>query len=633
MFKRLATTVCIMAFLGVGIGAARADIQAGLVSYFLLDEESGTTAADSSGNGHDGTLYGQAVEWVPGHFGGGLSCSTAVDEAGVQFPTTGMSVTAGTVSLWGYLTEPQAARTRYFFGHTTARPPAAATYADRIQIYMNSGVNTLSLGLGDTHVRKTDIVPLATKKWHHVVLTWNNGNYVVYANGDKVAEGTYTGLTALDPVATISDDSNPDEHEAFDGVLDEARIYSRAISADEVKQLFQVPASPGIKAWGPTPANGARDVMLGLLMWKSLDTIRLHNIYVGTDPNLTAANLAGLRQPGNMFFYGPGIQPGVTYYWRVDEIGADLVTAYTGDVWSFLARPFTAYDPTPADGVTTASPATELRWLVGTGALMHHVYFGDNLDAVTQGTAETDKGAFKDPNFSPGELQPATMYFWRVDQIGVADVVQTGSVWSFATVLPIDDFESYTDDVGGRIFQTWIDGWGYSEPAPGNPGNGSGASVGHDIWTAGTTYTTIAETTIVHGGKQSMPMDYNNVNSPWYSEADRTFATAQDWTADGVDTLVLYVQARAGNAAGRLYVALKDTSNRTAVVVCPNALIVTTTKWTEWKVPLADFAGVSLNRIKAMSIGVGDRANPVPGGAGLLYVDDIGLAKSLPAKK
>jgi hypothetical protein len=192
-------------------------------------------------------------------------------------------------------------------------------------------------------------------------------------------------------------------------------------------------------------------------------------------------------------------------------------------------------------------------------------------------------------------------------------------------VITVDDFESYTDDVG-RIFQTWIDGFGYTEPAPGNPGNGSGATVGY-------TASPFAEQTIVHGGTQSMPLDYNNVNPPWYSEAERTFATAQDWTADGVDTLVLYVQAKAGNAAGRLYVALKDTSNRTAVAVCPDAAIVTATKWTEWKIPLADFAGVSLNRVKAMSIGVGDRANPTPGGAGLLYVDDIGLAKPSPAKK
>jgi len=619
MSKTLITAVCIVALLGGEIGVARADLQTGLVSYFMLDEESGTLAADSSGNGHDGTLYGLELEWVPGHSGGGLSCSTAQSEGGVEFPTTGMSVTSGTISLWGYLNEPQAGRTRYFFGHTT-RPP----YGSRIQIYMNSGGSSLSLGLGDTHARRADITSLALKKWHHIVLTWNNGSYVVYVNGAKAAEGAYTGLTALDPVASISDDSNPNESESFDGILDETRIYNRAISADEAKQLYQLPATPRIKAWAPNPPDGARDVIMALLSWKSIDTVRLHDIYVGKDPNLTAKDQVGFRVPGNIFFYAFA-EPGVTYYWRVDDIGPDLKTTYTGNVWSFLVRPPTAYDPVPADGANTVSTAPELIWLAGTGGLKHHVYFGDNLDAVTQGTSEVDKGVFQDPNFSPGQLQPATTYYWRVDEVGMADAVLTGAVWSFTTVVPVDDFESYTDDVGSRIFQSWIDGFGYTEPSPGDPGNGTGATVGN-------TTPPFAEQTIVHGGKQSMPMDYNNVNSPYYSEAERTFATAQDWTADGVDTLVFYVQAKAGNAAGSLYVMLKDASNRTAVVVCPNAKIVTTTKWTEWKVPLADFAGVSLTRVKMMSIGVGDRVSPAAGGVGRLYVDDIGLTKPAPAK-
>jgi hypothetical protein len=159
MCKRSTWILCAVLFLSVGIAATQAALQDGLVSYFKLDESSGTVAADSSGNGHDGTVYGQAVEWVPGHFGGGLFLATEEAEAGVLFPTTGMSVSAGTVSLWGYLNDPQAARTRYFFGHTT-RPP----YVDRIQIYMNSGVNTLSLGLGDTHARKADIVPWRSKR-------------------------------------------------------------------------------------------------------------------------------------------------------------------------------------------------------------------------------------------------------------------------------------------------------------------------------------------------------------------------------------------------------------------------------------------------------------------------------------
>jgi hypothetical protein len=171
-------------------------------------------------------------------------------------------------------------------------------------------VTTLSIGLGDTHAKWTDTVALATKTWNHIVLTWDNGKYVVYTNGVKSTEGTYTGLTALDPVANISDDDNPDEHEAFDGMLDEARIYNRAITAAEVKEIFQMPAAPRIKAWSPNPADGVRTVTMPLLQWKSLDTIKLHDVYVGTDPNLTAEDLSRSPPAAEDVLLRPGLAAG-----------------------------------------------------------------------------------------------------------------------------------------------------------------------------------------------------------------------------------------------------------------------------------------------------------------------------------
>ena len=39
-----------------------------------------------------------------------------------------------------------------------------------------------------------------------------------------------------------------------------------------------------------------------------------------------------------------------------------------------------------------------------------------------------------------------------------------------------------------------------------------------------------------------MPFDYNNTKSPYYSEADRTFAATQDWTAYGVNLLSLWLR-------------------------------------------------------------------------------------------
>jgi hypothetical protein len=614
--------ICILFVVMAGIVPVQADLQDGLVAYFKLDDGSGTVAADASGSGNDGTLIGPTLGWVTGYDGAALACAAPVATEiadRLEFPTTGMSVTAGTVCVWGYLADPQPATSgRYFFGHTTQ-----PQFNNRIQIYMQEGTTAsrlLDIGLGDNHTAKADIKEMPMKEWLHVAMTWNNGAYFVYVNGAQVANGTYTGLTGIHPVANFGNDGSSPPYEAFGGMLDEARVYNRAITAAEVKEIFQlphVPHAPRIKAWDPNPADGARTVVMPLLQWKSLDTIKLHDVYVGTDPNLTAKDLAGPRQPLKMFFYVPGLQPGTTYYWRVDEIDPDTGAAYTGDVWSFLAQPATAYDPVPANGANTALPAAVLAWSKGTNALKHHLYFGDSQDAVKQGAAGVDKGELTDATFTVGDLQEATTYYWRVDEIGPGDVVKAGEVWSFTTVVRVDDFESYNDDLDAKttIFDTWIDGLT----------NGlSGSIVGNAV-------APFAEQTIVHGGKQSMPLDYNNVKTPFYSEAERTFAPVQDWTANGVDTLVLYVRSKVGSKAAPVYVQLKDASNKTGTVTAA-ASLVSAAQWTEWKIPLSEFttAGVNLARVKTLTIGVGDKANPAAGGTGVIYVDDIGLAKPAP---
>jgi regulation of enolase protein 1 (concanavalin A-like superfamily) len=105
--------------------------------------------------------------------------------------------------------------------------------------------------------------------------------------------------------------------------------------------------------------------------------------------------------------------------------------------------------------------------------------------------------------------------------------------------LIVDDFESYTDTSPYRVFQTWIDGWGFSSDEffpQGNLGNGTTSTVGYDP-----TVSRIMETTIATSG-QSVPIDYNNINQPYYAEAERTWPTPQDWTAGGTTNLSLQVR-------------------------------------------------------------------------------------------
>jgi hypothetical protein len=251
-----------------------------------------------------------------------------------------------------------------------------------------------------------------------------------------------------------------------------------------------------------------------------------------------------------------------------------------------------------------------LTWLPGQTAIKHHLYFGDSNDAVVQGAAAADKGELTDPTFTPGALESLTTYYWRVDETVAAGTVRTGPVWKFTTCLSVDDFESYTDDEGKRIYETWIDGWT----------NGTGSVVGNPT-------APFAEKTIVHGGLQSMPLDFNNVAAPNYSEAEQEFSSVQDWTASNADTLVLSVRGRAGNAAAQLYVAVEDSAKKVGVVAYADTAITTATKWTQWKIPLSSFAGVNMAKVKKLYIGVGDRAAPTKGGAGRIYIDDIRVTK------
>jgi len=316
--------------------------------------------------------------------------------------------------------------------------------------------------------------------------------------------------------------------------------------------------------------------------------------------------------------YFPGVIDDVRLY--------NKALTETGIAEVMRGNPLLAAAPSPSSGATVdIRDATALSWTAGDGAVSHDVYFGTDRDALElqrnqPGTSFSLAGLVE---YGGGD------YFWRIDEVQSDGTVQTGYVWRFTVpdYLIVDDFESYTNNVGSRVFETWIDGYGYTQPEPGHPGNGTGSAAGYDIWSDGTPYTYLMETANAHAG-QALPMYYDNTESPYYSEVKRTWTTAQNWTAEGVTTLVVYVRGLAANAAAPVYVALEDSAGRLAVVTPnSNATIVTEIGWVEWPIPLSDFAGVSATSVKTMYIGVGNRTAPAAGGTGILYIDDIRLKK------
>ena len=118
-----------------------------------------------------------------------------------------------------------------------------------------------------------------------------------------------------------------------------------------------------------------------------------------------------------------------------------------------------------------------------------------------------------------------------------------------------------------------------------------------------------------------MPMAYDNAVGK--SEATLTLTSNRDWTVKGVNTLTIWFRGNAANAAENLYVAL----NGSAVVNNDNPDAAQKASWTQWNIDLQAFAdqGVNLANVNTITLGLGNRNNPVAGGSGMMYFDDIRL--------
>ena len=201
---------------------------------------------------------------------------------------------------------------------------------------------------------------------------------------------------------------------------------------------------------------------------------------------------------------------------------------------------------TPPNGVTlTLSEATPFAWTAGESAAQHDIYFGTNEDDVNDADITDVTGIYQGRQnlviYTPSEaLELGSSYYWRIDEVEAdGTTIHKGDVWSFSILdhIIVDDFEDYdTDD--NQIWYAWHDGLGYGEPAvpPYFPGNGTGAAVGDE------TTNSFTEETIVHGGRKSMPYQYNNNKQGYmkYSEATKTLTGARDWTEQGVKALSLW---------------------------------------------------------------------------------------------
>jgi hypothetical protein len=212
------------------------NINSGLVVWWKFDESSGTTAADSSGNGKSGTLTNMTAPgcWTVGKLNNALTFDGTNDH--VVNSSIG-SLGACSVSMWVKKNGAPAGNQRAF--------DLAQASAWGINAFATGTSGNASLDNNGGCVEELDsTVNVCDNAWHHIVVTRTGSapsTFKMYVDGvlkvtSSHASNTAPTLTRLFVASTSDNNGN------FAGQIDDVRVYDRALSADDVTALYNVTA-------------------------------------------------------------------------------------------------------------------------------------------------------------------------------------------------------------------------------------------------------------------------------------------------------------------------------------------------------------------------------------------------------
>jgi len=440
--------------------------QANLVGHWQFDGNFN----DSSGNGNDATAHGDAAIVNDPERGQVAVLDGNGDYIEIAHSNS-LNITGEQISLavWVYFDDvsgPPEIIIAKVFNNTTHQSPY---FSYGLHILTNGQARFWqSVGGGTSNIPAPSSEFFQSKQWYHLAGVYDGSAMTLYINGEAVAvnsnvSGTINGYDSLLRLGT-----NGGLTEQMSGMLDDVRIYSRDMSAEQVRNLYNGTAPSWLQAQDPTPANGTihSDTWVNL-SWLPGDNAVSHDVYMGDNLDDVESGVEGTFQgnhtetflvagfPG--FPFPEGLLPGMTYYWRVDEVNdSDPDSPWKGNVWSFTVPPKTAYNPIPADGGESVEVDARLDWTGGFGAKLHTVYFGETFDEVDNAAGGLAQGT---TTYTPGTLTMAKTYYWRVDEF---DIIETykGDVWSFTTVGAVGSPEPTNGavDITQTPVLTWVPG-------------------------------------------------------------------------------------------------------------------------------------------------------------------------------
>ncbi len=341
----------------------------GLAAAYSTDAGAGTTVADVSGNGNIGTISG--ATWTStGKYGGALSFDGVNDWVTVADASSLDLTTGMTLEAWVRPTVSTGWRTVIL-----KEQPGQLVYALYAGTDTNRPSGNVFLG-GDLDTRGTAALP--ANAWSHLAATYDGTTLRLFVNGAPVSSRTVTGAM-VGSAGALRIGGNGVWGEWFQGLIDELRVYNRALSVAEIQSDMSTPVGaptppdtqPPTAPIGLTAQGGLTSATLN---WTpSTDNVGIHHydVHRGTSAGFTPSSANRIAQPTAATY--TDTPAAGAYFYKViayDAAGnfsapSNQATATVGDT----AAPSAPTNLAAAGGVSTAN----LNWTASTdNAGVHH---------------------------------------------------------------------------------------------------------------------------------------------------------------------------------------------------------------------------------------------------------------------
>ena len=212
------------------------EYEGGLIGLWRFNESSGSTAGDSSGNGNTGTLVNGPI-WDTGELGSALKFDGTNDYVEIA-DSQSFDIESGlTIAAW---INPAVAAS---YGTIMSKFAHIPGYRKDIYWFLyNNKVGASLAGPSGTVGKdwKPD-VSIQTDTWTHLALTYDGTAMTMFKDGQNVASTNVSGDLMLANSSSnepLCIGSNTEWGEYYNGIIDEVRIYNRALNEDEILNLF-----------------------------------------------------------------------------------------------------------------------------------------------------------------------------------------------------------------------------------------------------------------------------------------------------------------------------------------------------------------------------------------------------------